>query len=222
MLEGRSSSTAPFAAKADFADLNDAVMTTVGELTHRLRNVLALVDAITRQTLIRSAADRAIAATLSKRFAALAAVNDVFLPGSCSADICDTVRDALAPFIQISDERIVVDGPPIVLDATLSLALRMILHELATNAVKHGALSDASGRLSIAWACSSTSRDAFSFSWIERSGFEIQPPTRRGFGTTLIGRVLRDHVDQLPEVNFDPDGVRFEFTARLAVKGNES
>ena len=186
------------------------------ELHHRLCNLLAVVDAITRRTLVNSAQERAVAETLSIRFAAIAAANDVFRVEAESGDIRDIVEDALSPFGLAWDGRIAVIGPSIVVGAALSLALKMVLHELATNAIKHGALSDERGRLVVTWTFSSPSCDAVSFRWVERSGFELLPQRRRGFGTTMIGRVLERHVDRPPEATFSAEGIRFAFTARLS------
>ena len=190
--------------------------TASNELEHRLRNLLAIVDAITRRTLTRSPEDRAIADTLSIRFAAVAAANDVLSDHPRGADICDIVDDALTPFGLNWDGRICVEGPPTPVEPGLSLVLRMVLHEMATNAVKYGALSNENGRVSVRWAVSAPYGEALAFSWVERSGFKLKRPRPPGFGSLMIRDALKYHVVCPPELSFSSDGLRFDFTARLS------
>ena len=184
------------------------------EADHRLRNLVAVMSAITRRTLNRSDSDRALAETLSLRFAAIAAANNVLIAGSRCADICDVVADALAPFGLSWDDRILIAGPNLVIDPAFTVSLRMVLHELATNAVKHGALADNDGRLMVSWSCPSSDPVAFAFCWEERCAAALEPPDDRGFGTAMISRVLARHVDAPPEAVFHPSGIRFQFKAR--------
>ena len=185
------------------------------EADHRLRNVLAVVDAITRQTLRGSDTYRQLAESLSVRFSALASANDVFRAGDdTGATIGETVENALTPFGDFSGGRVSIGGPKIRLGASLTLALRLTVHELSTNALKHGALADEHGQLAIAWSYMGDARDAFRFMWTEASARTVRPPTRTGFGTRMIGHVLASHALEGPELRYEADGVRFAFTAR--------
>ena len=188
----------------------------LGEAEHRLRNVLALVEAITRQMLRGSEAYREFAETLSLRFSALASANDVFRTGEAGgATIGETVEKALMPFGGLSNKRISIGGPAIQLTAGLTLALRMTVHELCTNALKHGALSDDHGRLAVTWSYVGHAQDTFSFRWTESSARTVRPPTRPGFGTQMIAHVLTTHALQGPEVRYEACGVKFSFAARV-------
>lgn len=188
------------------------------ELEHRFRNVLAVVDAIMRQTLRGARADPALADTLSLRIAALASSNDLIRRKPLeAASIADVVTTALAPFSGESG-RITGGGPDIRLDPGLTVALTMVLHELATNALKHGALSKEGGRVFVQWGFKNRTDDDFSFEWLERDGPEVHGPSRDGFGLRMIRMALAPYVLRPPQLQHRPDGVMFEFSAE-AVEG---
>jgi PAS domain S-box-containing protein len=197
-----------------------------GELAHRLKNVLAVVQSVAHQTL-RNAVDIPSASqSLSARLVALGAATDVLTGGSWrSADLGALAEHALAPHGELG-ARIVLDGPPVALQPQVAVALALALHELATNAAKYGALSNDTGRVGLSWEIDGKGPDAvFRLSWREQGGPPVSTPTRRGFGSTLIERSLRSYFGGTAATEFLPGGLRFTLEARAgdaAVVGEES
>lgn len=195
------------------AELHGGRDLVLNELEHRFRNVLAVVDAIMRQTLRGTGSGADLAATLSLRIATLASANDLIRaePGDASS-IGAVVTAALAPFADKS-ERITGGGPDIRLEAGLAVALTMVLHELATNSLKHGALSADGGKVSVEWSAAGPGDGYFRFHWMEGDGPEVRAPRREGFGLTMIRRALAPYVQNAPELQYLPQGVVFSFEA---------
>lgn len=187
------------------------------ELEHRFRNLLAVVDAITRQTLGSSEAGRGVAKTLSRRIAALASANDLIRAEPTDARrIGELVEAALTPFGDGSSGQISGGGPDMVLEGGFALALTMVLHELATNALKHGALSVQGGRVSLCWRFTGPAEDEFTFAWVESDGPKLRAPAGpQSFGLWMIQHALAPHVRATPEHQHRPEGVAFTFTARI-------
>ncbi|WP_378970757.1 PAS domain-containing protein [Methylobacterium komagatae] len=186
-----------------------------GELAHRLKNVLAVVQSVAHQTL-RNAVDIPSASqSLSARLVALGAATDVLTGGSWrSADLRVLAEHALAPHGELGT-RILLDGPPVALQPQVAVALALALHELATNAAKYGALSNDSGRVDLSWRVDGTGPVArFKLAWREHGGPQVSEPTRRGFGSTLIDRSLRSYFGGTAATEFHPEGLRFTLEAR--------
>lgn len=187
-----------------------------GELAHRLKNVLAVVQSIAQQTL-RTAPDTQTASRdLGARLVALGAATDVLTGSSWrSADLREVMTRALAPHGTIG-ERILIDGPAVMLKPEVTVAFALALHELATNAAKYGALSSHGGSVTLVWTVTGQGDDAtLSISWRERGGPPVSPPTRKGFGSTLIERSLRSYFRGRTETDYRPEGLVFELEARL-------
>lgn len=155
------------------------------EISHRLKNSLAVVQAIASQTL-RSVPDRAVVTTFTRRLQALSAAHQLLLQQSwSSAPIREVVQSALTTLDRI--ERFDIAGPQIDLDPQVTLSLSLLLHELATNAMKYGALSVAEGRVAVGWRLegAADSPDMI-FEWRETGGPSVRAPDRLGFGSRLI------------------------------------
>ena len=118
-------------------------------------------------------------------------------------DIRDVVESALGPH-RTGEGRFAIEGPVVTLGAQQALGLSLGLHELATNAAKYGALSNADGRVSIVW-----SDRPFRFEWRETDGPIVVPPSRTGFGSRLIERIVASYFDGKAQLSFDPAGVAF-------------
>lgn len=187
-----------------------------GELAHRLKNVLAVVQSIAQQTL-RNSPDTAVAsARLGARLVALGSATDVLTSASWrSADLRELATRALAPHGAIG-ERILIDGPPAMLKPEVTVAFALALHELATNAVKYGALSNGDGTVTLSWKVDGAGSDAgFDLVWREQGGPPVSLPERKGFGSVLIERSLRSYFRGKAATDFRPDGLVFELQARL-------
>jgi PAS domain S-box-containing protein len=177
----------------------------VEDLNHHVKNTLATVRAIASQTLRGSDVPPAAKAALEGRLMSLAAAHDVLLQEEwVSAGLRDVVTRALAPHVSDRSARLHVEGPAAALDAKSALALTMCLHELATNATKYGALSNADGRVSVTWTVDARSLE---LRWQEIGGPAVTVPKKRGFGSRLIERVIAGDLNGSAKLSFAPDGV---------------
>ena len=184
----------------------------LNEIQHRVKNTLATVQAIAGQTL-RSAPLHERKA-FSARLQALAGAHDLLTRQSWDrAGVRDLVERAVAPFREQSRDRFEIAGPDAVLNAARALLLAMILHELATNAVKYGAFSNDQGRVAITWDIKGVQDDEtgevhqfISLAWRESGGPSVVAPTQKGFGSTLIERALEGNHGK-SKVAFLPAGV---------------
>lgn len=187
------------------------------ELTHRVKNTLATVGAVVSQTLRDAASLDDAREAVEGRIASLGAAHELLLRDEIDgAAIGDIVDKVLAPFTDRDGRRITASGPAIHLTPEVTLALSMALHELATNAVKYGALSTGAGRVVIVWALIGAHVGRrFTFSWIEEGGPPVVQPTRTGFGTRMIERVLSRHVRGTATIRYLAEGVRFAIEAPI-------
>ena len=189
-----------------------------GELSHRLKNSFTMVQAIANQTL-RTAPDMESAKTvLGARLQALSRAHDILMTGAGkSADIGAVIEGALAPLLDGTAGRVTLDGPPCVIDASAAQSLSLMIHELATNAIKYGALSALAGTVSVAWSLDDIGGEPIlTLRWAERGGPPVTPPTRRGFGSRLIERGLAGTTGGAVRVDYPPEGVTCVFTAPKA------
>ncbi|PZX18219.1 PAS domain S-box-containing protein [Palleronia aestuarii] len=177
------------------------------ELAHRMKNTLAIVQAITTQTLRQAESMEAGRIAIASRLSALARAQDILTHTSWEeADVRAVVSAAIEPYIGEGD-RITACGPFHRLSAQQALGLSLAIHELATNAAKYGALSSDDGRIDVSWS----RRDGkFVFRWIEIGGPPVAMPTRHGFGSKLIERIVGSYFDGTGRLDFDPGGVQFE------------
>jgi two-component sensor histidine kinase len=182
----------------------------VGELQHRVRNILAVMRSLVARSAETSNTVEDLAAHLDGRIAALARVQGVLVRNpSAGVDLESLIRDEL--LAQNADEdRLRVSGPEITLPSKAAEVITLAIHELATNAMKYGALSQASGNLEIAWRLdgAGTSRQQLEITWLE-TGVRIasQAPRREGFGTNLLKRRLPYELAGQAEIEFRPGGL---------------
>jgi PAS domain S-box-containing protein len=192
------------------------------EVNHRAKNMLSLVQAIARQTASRE--PEHFIGRFNERIRALAANQDLLVQnGWQGVDVEKLVRVQLAHFADLVGSRIRVDGPRLRLNSAAAQAIGLALHELATNAAKHGALSVDAGRVDVRWRLEG---DTFMMSWIERSGPLVSPPERRGFGSTVVDSMAKLSVGGEVELNYAPSGLIWRLTClaanALEPLGNES
>ncbi len=177
------------------------------ELSHRMKNTLAMVQAVVSQSL-RNASDPAAASALaSARIQALSRAQDALTATDWSAaDVGAIVRSSIAPHQDTAD-RFVLTGPPVELEAQRSLGLALAIHELATNATKYGALSNEGGVVTISWDVQANG--TFTFSWQESGGPTASAPSRRGFGERLTQHVVPAYFHGSTEVEYRETGLRY-------------
>ncbi|HBI18255.1 sensor histidine kinase [Sandaracinobacter neustonicus] len=201
MLDTVIETTGKVRAQADLALANQ-------ELAHRLGNTLALVQAIASQTL-QGLADEDALASFGQRLGALGKAHDVLVRQSWSAvSFLQVVRSAVEPHDH--GDQIRVEGPDLKIGSRAAVSLALLLHELATNAVKYGALSVSGGTVGISWA---VEPDELALHWRESGGPPVEKPRRIGFGTRLIKMGLSGGT---VERRFEPDGFKLDMTVSIA------
>lgn len=181
----------------------------IGELSHRVKNTLTVVQSIANQSRRGSNTLEQFTQAFDGRLHALASANDLVIAGSWkSVDLRHLVDRAVRPFAQ-SGQFVIVDGPPVDLRPQASLTVAMILHEFATNATKYGALSSKAGTVSITWRIDrDDSTPHFCFEWTESGGPAVTAPIKQGQGTRFIERSVTYELKGTITLDFAPGGMR--------------
>ncbi len=185
----------------------------MNEVNHRSKNILSVVMAIAQQTL--AASPKEFVQRFSDRVHALAVNHDLLVKSLWkSIEISDLVRGQLAHFGDLVGRRILYEGNSALLTATAAQCVGMVLHELSTNAVKHGALSSEKGHVKIAWQIEFDERSGsrFTISWVESNGPTLVSPTHRGFGTTVITKMAEMSLDGDTYLTYEPSGLVWRLT----------
>ena len=181
----------------------------VDELSHRVKNMLAIVQAIAQQTLRRAKDPAEFAASFGGRIQSLSSMHGLLSQsGWQHADLQEILRDQLAAH---ETSRVVSSGPPVRLEPQIALHVALMLHELGTNSVKYGALSKAEGKVNVNWAVND---GRLSLKWRERGGPPVKSPLKRGFGTNLIEQTAKSEGGG-SHVSVEADGLRWEITLPL-------
>jgi PAS domain S-box-containing protein len=164
----------------------------IHELNHRVKNILAMVQAIATQTLSNADTAQDALQALDQRLQALARAHDVLTRESWhGADLNDIIVGAVAPHESRPGLRVRVRGAPVRLEPKAAVTLALVLHELATNAVKYGALSTDDGWVSLEWTTAPAAGGLeLDLTWAEHGGPPVKPPQRKGFGARLISASL--------------------------------
>ena len=181
------------------------------ELSHRVKNTLAVVQALARQTGGRTVDEFRDA--FAGRLGALAKAHSLLLDSDWrTTDLGALVRAAMAAYDGEQAESVRIEGPPLTVEAKQSLGLSLVLHELATNALKYGALSTKGGTVRISWSEEDDGEGGrvVRFRWIERDGPKIAPPEEEGFGTQMIQRAGQYDLGGEVEMVWAADGLTCE------------
>ena len=177
----------------------------LAELNHRVKNTLAVVQAMANQT-FRGVA-REPRQAFENRLMALAAAHNLLTASNWeNAALSDIARDALHAGDAYKG-RVDIAGPRVLLPPREALALAMAFHELTTNAVKYGALSNDKGRVSLAWSRADGDSRLLLIDWKESGGPAVEPPSRRGFGSVLLERSLKEDLRGKVELSYRPAGL---------------
>lgn len=187
----------------------------IHELNHRVKNTLATVQSIAAQSQL-GPGGKAGLELFNDRLRALGAAHDLLTRENWSgAAIAEIVQVTVAAHDTAGGARFKCAGPDIWLPPPMALALAMALHELATNAVKYGALSEPHGRVTVRWTFDPASGDLL-LTWRERGGPPVAQPKRRGFGSRLIERGLSAALGGRARMAFETEGLTCEILATLA------
>jgi PAS domain S-box-containing protein len=174
------------------------------EVDHRSKNLLALVQATVHLTQAETAAE--LKAAISGRLQALSNAHNLLAQSRWEgADLYRLIAEELSPYCQHGEERAEIKGPSLVLEPMTAQSIAVTVHELATNAVKYGALSAAGGRLQVVWR--RPSDGGLALRWTETGGPVVTPPTRRGFGTRIIDRMIRDQLKGVVRFDWHREGL---------------
>ncbi|WP_454717747.1 sensor histidine kinase [Caulobacter segnis] len=186
----------------------------INELNHRVKNTLATVQSMAAQTL-RNEPDPVVAfEKFEARLMGLSRVHDILTRESWhGAELHEVVERALRPFDE-AGTRFSIQGPPVRLQPGGALTMALILHELATNALKYGALSNPDGHVELTWTYDPAAR-MLEGRWVESNGPTVSEPTRKGFGSRLIERSLRGELKGAAVMDYRPEGLVCTLSARL-------
>jgi two-component sensor histidine kinase len=177
----------------------------LNELNHRVKNTLVTVQSMAMQSFRPGIEPAQARQQFEGRLLALSRAHDILTHESWGgAPLASIVREAIAPYCDQHHDRLHVDGPPVWLPPRHALAFAMVLHELGTNAVKYGALSNANGEVIISWT---THDGMLRLRWAETGGPPVVAPAQRGFGSRLIERGLRHEIGGRVELDFAPGGL---------------
>ncbi|HET7122560.1 MAG TPA: sensor histidine kinase [Bradyrhizobium sp.] len=190
----------------------------IEELNHRVKNTLAILQSIASQT-FRSAT-RAEREKFEGRLSALAEAHNLLSKEKWQgSELKDVVGRVLEPYLFNNPKRVRMFGPQVPLSPRVSVVLSMVLHEMATNAAKYGALSNDSGTVVLDWeVITENAGPKLRIIWSEVGGPPVVAPVQRGFGSRLIERSARDQLDGEATVDFLPRGVVYTVICALEHK----
>lgn len=195
--------------------LNAALL---GEINHRAKNLLAVVQGIAFQT-AQEAGGHDFYASLSGRLFGLSASHDLLVrTGWTGVDLNDLVLSQLAHLEGMIPSRIVVSGPPVMLRPAAAQAIGMAIHELSTNAVKYGALSNTQGKVKLNWETTKQTTDVpaqIKISWAECAGPPVNPPSGKGFGYSVMVTTCEHLFECDVQLDYSRDGVKWILEADL-------
>ncbi len=185
-------------------DIADRQAIMAREVDHRAKNILAVVQAILRLT--RAETTKEFIAAMDGRISALSRAHSLLSQAHWKAvDLGRLVDEELAPYQASKTERIAIAGPTVLLQAATAQSLALAMHELATNAAKHGALSVPQGRVTLSWQLE---LETLVLRWIETDGPPVSPPARQGFGTTIINAGIASQLSGRVAFDWHPEGLR--------------
>lgn len=188
----------------------------IGELHHRVKNMLATVQSVMNLTLRTSQNMEAFGQGMSGRLSSLARSHTLLIDNEWDgADLREIICAELEPYDD--GKRLALEGATSRVPVDFAVPFAMAMHELTTNAVKYGALSVPNGRLTVSWTTERTEGGTrLHLEWVESNGPLVTPPTRRGFGSTLLERVLAGQFGGVVDVNFPPEGARVRIQAEIS------
>ena len=184
----------------------------MNEVNHRSKNILSVVMAVAQQTV--ASTPKEFVQRFSSRVHALAINHDLLVKNQWkSIEASDLVRGQLAHFGDLVGRRIILDGAPLRLSAAAAQSVGMVMHELSTNAVKHGALSCDEGGIAVTWRIEAgETGELFTISWVERGGPKVVAPDYRGFGTTVVTKMAEMSLDADTELEYASSGLTWRLS----------
>jgi PAS domain S-box-containing protein len=183
------------------------------EIQHRTKNLFAVVLAIVSRSFAGKHTVEDAKTAVVSRLESLGQTHVMLIDKEWQcADLAEIVRSEMSPYAG----RVKVEGQSLMLTARAAQNFALALHELATNAAKHGALSNASGRVHISWSKhASNNSNELTFRWREQGGPPVRTPTQKGFGSAVLEQVMAEHFEAPPQIQFAPAGVIYELSGSL-------
>ncbi|MGN7293151.1 sensor histidine kinase [Rhizobium sp. SAFR-030] len=182
------------------------------ELVHRVKNAMAVTSAVVSATMRHANNLEEARDTVAKRIAALGKAQSLLDESDDGATVDAIVLESMAAHLD-DRARLTIDGPPVRVQPQQAVGLSLAIYELATNALKHGALSNAAGTVSVSWSVDELA--AFRFVWVEAGGPPVAAPTRRGFGTRLTDQIVANYFGGTGQTTYERHGVRFELNGTI-------
>ena len=190
----------------------DHIKFLMHEISHRSKNLLTVIQSIARRTARTAATMKDFESRFGQRLQGLAASHDVLVRNSWQgAPLAELMRQHLLPFADAKSSRLELVGPDITVTAEAAQAIGLALHELATNAIKYGALSVPAGKVKMSWILDDTADRPrqLLLSWIEQGGPRVAPPSRIGFGHLVIDDMIARSLDGKVALEFAPLGLKW-------------
>lgn len=201
---------------ADRKNAQERLELVLNEANHRVKNLLAVVSAIVSNTTRTAKSAQDLGQTILRRVQGIAASHDLLMGKSeRGGDFAELIRRQLDIFADCDVSRVELSGPPVRLRPAAVQAFGMVLHELATNACKYGALSCEEGSVKVTWTVDDAN-DSLHFEWKEQDGPKVQPTGRQGFGTKALSRILSGPLGGKVSHELPADGAKFTATVSLA------
>jgi PAS domain S-box-containing protein len=189
------------------------------EVTHRSKNLLAVIQALMRQTAARSTGLADFTTRFAARLHSLAGSHDLLVEQDWGhVELGALVRSQLAPYADLAGPQVALDGAAVHLRPEVAQHIGMALHELASNAARHGALSVPEGRVRVSWTEGSPAENLrrCRLQWVEEGGPSVALPRRHGFGRLMVERTVARAVDGTVSMHYAPGGVRWALEFPLA------
>lgn len=200
----------------------DHVRFLLREMTHRSKNLLAVIQGISRQTARRSGSIKEFEQRFSDRLQGLAASHELLVENNWqTASLSALVRRHLAAFVADGSPRLELVGEDLGINARSAQAIGLALHELATNAFKYGALSGGTGKVRVSWSMrrEPEAEPSVVLRWIEVGGPHVTRPTRTGFGTEVITRIAPGSIGGIAVLEYGREGVSYSLTFPTSERG---
>ncbi len=192
----------------------DHVRFLMRELTHRSKNLLAVIQAMARQSMAKDLSPEEFVRRFTDRLQGLAGSHDLLSAVEYKgASLLALIRSQLSHYDELFGTRILLEGVDLTLRAEAAQNIGIALHELSTNAAKYGALSNDAGTVTVVWEIVADAPRILRLSWQERGGPPVVAPTRRGFGRVVMDRITGQALDGKSEIRFEPDGVVWSLVA---------
>ena len=193
------------------------------ELSHRTKNLLAVIQAMARQTARGGGTHDEFLKRFTQRLHGIAASHDLLVNQNWQGvGLAELVRQQLAPFADAESFRLTIEGPPLAVTAEAAQSIGLALHELATNAVKYGALSVPAGRVAVSWRLDHLDgAEQVWLDWREMHGPDVKPPSQKGFGHFVTESMISQSLNGRVTVQFLPDGLHWSvvFSSSNLAKG---